>query len=265
MVGYYKLNKTNVEKINMPSINIEKNLYTLWCPLIVEDKDILPAELACLYDTLEIPIITISDFKDFDFSKYEEKKRYLEELSKYLNLNTSIELIEEKKVGHLLFVGYYSKLLSDKLDLSKELKNKIYLAALFHDVGKYNIPASILGKEGKLTKEEYDLVKKHCLFAKDILKDFFDEEIISIIVSHHERCDKSGYPYGIEPSLGAKIVAIADSYDAMIKKRVYSKAKTKEEAIKELNLCTKSVLEGGKGILYDKDLVLKFTNIILSL
>ncbi len=261
MVGYYKLDQKEIEQLKIECHNIEENIYHLCCPLIVKDKKMLDKELLYLYEMLEIPMITLEEVDQFDFEKSKEQQAYLDEFSSYLELNIKIEMIEEQKLGHLLRVAKYARELAEHIKLSKEHIKRIYIAALFHDIGKYLIPEEVLGKPGKLTDEEFEMIQKHCIFARQIVDQFLNEEIIEMIESHHERLDESGYYMGITPSIGAQIIGIADSYDAITSNRIYHNAEKKEEAFKELLLCTQKKEEGGKGTLYDPELVNKFIEI----
>lgn len=258
MLGYYKLDESQINKLPSNSINIEENIYEICCPLIIGDD--LPKDLYYLYETLEVPIIKFEDFKNFDNSKYKELIHYLREFSQYLSLNIEIEMLEEGSLGHLLRVGKYTKELCDLLNIPKNEAKDIYIAGLFHDVGKTGIPKKILSKPDKLTPKEFEIMKNHSLYGVEILKDFLNENTLEIILSHHERCDKSGYPKGIIPSLGAKIIGIADSYDAMLSNRVYKKNKTLAGAQEELIRCSLDIKNGGKGRLYDEDMVRKFVS-----
>lgn len=262
MLGYYSLDKDMLKKLPHNSKNIKDNIYELCCPLVIKDKKSIPSELLCLYETLEIPIISYDEIENFDFEKYHEFCEYLKDFSKYLKLNIDIEKLEEGEVGHLLRVARNSRDLCVQLGLSKEQTKDIYIASLFHDVGKYKVPSSIVGKKGKLSDKEFELIKKHCDYSYDILKDFLPQNTLNAVRSHHERCDGSGYPDGIVPSLDAKIIGIVDSFDAMTSARVYQKPKSIKEALNELFLCGKSVEEGGKGILFDGEIVSKFIEMI---
>ncbi len=111
------------------------------------------------------------------------------------------------------------------LNYSESETRLLTLAGLLHDVGKTRIPNEILEKNSKLTDEEYTLIKKHTLFGYQLVADSpLDNRIKDAVLSHHERCDGSGYPRkltGDKMSDFAKIVAIADVYDAMTSKRSY--------------------------------------------
>jgi putative nucleotidyltransferase with HDIG domain len=114
----------------------------------------------------------------------------------------------------------------------------LHIAAHLHDIGKIGIPDGILLKSGPLTKAEYEVVKQHSSIGYKILKDVKGlEDIAKIIRHHHERFDGKGYPDGLKGKdipLGSRIIALADSFDAMTRPRPYRKAKTEQEALKEI-------------------------------
>lgn len=111
------------------------------------------------------------------------------------------------------------------------------VAALFHDVGKCNVPGEILKKKQRLTPEEYERIKLHPRDSAIILQPVFGEKIASITMMHHERMDGSGYPKGLkgeEIPMEARILMVADSFDAMTTDRGYNKVMTQEEAATEI-------------------------------
>lgn len=126
---------------------------------------------------------------------------------------------------HSLNVSLICTVFGNWLKLSEEEVNILTISGLLHDIGKLMIPAEILNKPGKLTPNEFAIVKQHTQFGYDILKNKnLDERILEAVLTHHERSDGSGYPRGIsdkEISPIAKILAIADVYDAMTARRVY--------------------------------------------
>ena len=152
-------------------------------------------------------------------------------------LNTLYEK-GEMEMLHSRRVSELSSKLASALGLDKEKVDEIRLAGLMHDIGKIGIPEQILNKPGKLTDEEYEIIKKHSEAGYRILKasnEFY--KIAIYVLQHHERIDGKGYPYGLtgeEITLPAKIIAIADAYDAMTSTRSYREAKTKEYAISQL-------------------------------
>jgi len=252
MLGYYKLDESTKKQLGN-AINVEEHLYQLVYPLIIGES--LPQELACLYEMLEIPILSYDEYQQNKRSLSQKQTDYFAKFSEYLSQNTEVELLEEGSLGHLLRVGYYAQELCRYLNLSKEETKEIYFASLFHDLGKTKLPRELLRKPAKLTEEEFELMKLHSVYSYDVLKDFFNDHILEIIRCHHERCDRSGYPDGILPNLGARILGIADSYDTMLSQRVYQTGCSIVEALEELKRCTIQERDGGKGVLYDKVLV----------
>lgn len=261
MVGHYHLREENMEKMGIPIKNIEENVYDLCCPLLVNDKREVPKELLYLYETLGIPVLTVDEYQKFDEDEYHELEEYIRKFSYYLQLNIVVELSEEEKIGHLLRVGKYARELALTAHLSKKEVDNIYIAALFHDIGKSKIPVEIIGKKNKLSDQEFSIIKTHSDLARTILEDFLEEPILRMIEGHHERMDGSGYAKGIVPDIGVQILGIADSYDAMISSRVYHQGTSRESAFEELLQCTTTKEDGGKGILYNADLVNQFITI----
>jgi putative nucleotidyltransferase with HDIG domain len=124
-----------------------------------------------------------------------------------------------------------------ELNLDANKLRRLILAACFHDIGKIEISDYILNKPGPLNDEEYVIMKTHVKYSKKILERNLDPEIAGIVIQHHERINGSGYPYklkGSEILFEAKILAVIDSYDAMVNDRVYKKAMCSTVAIKEL-------------------------------
>ncbi|MEC2744410.1 HD domain-containing protein, partial [Bacillus cereus] len=138
--------------------------------------------------------------------------------------------------------------------------NYLYHSCLLHDIGKMRIPNKILKKPSSLTKEEYDVMKSHPERGIQVLNLFsFLPVDYSIILSHHEKWDGSGYPNGLkkqEISLSARIVAIADAFDAMTSTRMYRTALTPKEAYNQ-------IIEGA-GTQFDPELVTIFQKVFAS-
>ncbi len=130
----------------------------------------------------------------------------------------------------------------------------IYLGALVHDVGKIGIPDSILLKKGKLTDEEFDTIKSHPVIGRDIMGTAgLPQAAIDVMIQHHERFDGSGYPYGLkgkEISLGGRIVAVADVYDALTSDRPYRKGWSSKK--------TCDFIRSKQGTDFDPDIVAAF-------
>ncbi len=156
-------------------------------------------------------------------------------------LQVLVNTVEAKDIYtkfHSQRVAHYSVGIAKVIGLPKEDKDIIKIAGILHDIGKIAIPENILLKEGKLTDEEFDIIKTHPIFGNEILKPlrFFNQER-EIVLYHHERWDGSGYPKGLageDIPLGARILAVVDSFDAMTSDRVYRKGRSFEEALKEI-------------------------------
>ncbi len=154
--------------------------------------------------------------------------------------------------SHIRRLGLYSELMAKHLDWRQDKIDEIRIAAPMHDIGKIGIPDSILKKPGKLTAEEYELMKTHAEIGAKILSNSQSELVKmarEIALGHHERWDGTGYPKGLKGKqipISARIVAIADVFDALIHKRVYKKEMSIDEAIK--------IMQQGRGSHFDPKL-----------
>lgn len=137
----------------------------------------------------------------------------------------NMRIVEDAVYSHSINVGLISRMIGRWLKLDAHDLDTLTLAGLLHDIGKVMIPEDVINKPGKLTDEEFALIKKHPKFGYDILKNQpLDPHVKKAALMHHERCDGSGYPSGLEEDLideYAMIVAIADVYDAMTTARSY--------------------------------------------
>jgi putative nucleotidyltransferase with HDIG domain len=124
-------------------------------------------------------------------------------------------------------VSKYAVQIAEKMKLSKDLCNTVRVGGLLHDIGKIGIPEHILNKSGKLSEDEYNIIKSHPTIGFEMLRhvaDYKKNGVLDIVLYHHERYDGKGYPKGLkgdEIPLAARIVAVADTFDAMVSKRVY--------------------------------------------
>ena len=140
-------------------------------------------------------------------------------------LAQTIDAKDKYTNGHSNRVAEYSRILAKRLGEDEKTQESIYYAALLHDIGKIGIPNSIINKSGKLTPEEYETIKAHPVIGSDILKSISSMPEISIGArSHHEHYDGKGYPDGLAgediPWI-ARIIGVADAYDAMTSNRSY--------------------------------------------
>ena len=142
---------------------------------------------------------------------------------------------------HSQKVTEISVALAKELGLLRNNIEEIQLAGLIHDIGKIGVKESVLNKPGKLTQEEFQLMRLHSEIGEHILKPVIeDEEILKIVRHHHERYDGNGYPDRMKSKqipLGARIVAVADTYDAMTSKRPYREAMDPKKACAEIKCC----------------------------
>ncbi len=167
---------------------------------------------------------------------YEKSKRLLFEIS--LSLSLAIEKRDPYTGGHTKRVLDYSLLIAEGLNFSAKRIDKLKISAILHDIGKIGIPDSILNKKGPLTNKEKELMNKHPEIGAEIVSHIEEmDDVIGGIKYHHENYDGSGYPFGLkgkEIPLFARIIAIADTFDAITTERPYKKALSKDYAIEEL-------------------------------
>ncbi len=146
--------------------------------------------------------------------------------------------------GHSLRVAQYTRMLAKKLGEDEDTIQKFYNIALLHDIGKIGIPDDILNKPGKLTEEEYEIVKTHPYRGYEILKKVkTQKDLVEGAQFHHERFDGRGYPArlaGEKIPLVARIISVADAFDAMSSTRPYRKKMPMDAIVKEIKDCTGS-------------------------
>lgn len=163
---------------------------------------------------------------------------YQSNLDAIYSLATAADAKDEITGNHVYRIQRFSEALALKMGLGEKLAVEIGYSSIMHDVGKLSIPDEILKKPGKLTAEEFSIMKTHTTHAERILsgKPFYAMARI-VAKSHHEKWDGSGYPEGLKGEnipLPARIVAVADAFDAMISKRQYKEAWPMSQAIDEI-------------------------------
>ena len=162
-------------------------------------------------------------------------------------LSEAVDAKDRYTSGHSKRVAEYARMLAVKMGKSKEEQEKIYQAGLLHDVGKIRVPEEIINKPGKLTDEEFNVIKIHPVTGYHILHGISDNDYIAVAAKyHHERYDGKGYPNGLAgekiPEV-ARILGVADSYDAMASDRSYRKALPQE--------IVRAEIEKGMGTQFD--------------
>ncbi|MBK1810967.1 HD domain-containing protein [Clostridium sp. YIM B02505] len=160
--------------------------------------------------------------------------------TKVKDLELMRKAVEEKDMythAHGERVKDFSVKIGEKLMLSNAKMSYLHYAAAFHDLGKINVPDEVLKKPGRLNNEEFEYIKKHPTDGEVIVGDTFIKEAAIAVGQHHERLDGSGYPLGLkgdEICIEAKIIGVADSYDAMTSDRPYKKGMEPMDALMEL-------------------------------
>ncbi|MBT1248263.1 MULTISPECIES: HD-GYP domain-containing protein [unclassified Thermosipho (in: thermotogales)] len=155
-----------------------------------------------------------------------------------LSMIKILEYYDRYTQGHSLRVAELSQKIAKKLNLSSQEISDAYWTGLVHDIGKIAIPNSILNKEGSLTMEEYEIIKKHPIYGFEFLSTSETlKNIATYVYHHHEKWDGTGYPGRLKGEMIpiiSRIISVADSWDAMTSKRAYRDALTYEFALQEI-------------------------------
>lgn len=171
---------------------------------------------------------------------------------------SAIDSKDHYTYDHSINVVKYAVAIAHQMKLTNDEVQDIKHACQLHDLGKIGVPDYILAKHGPLSKEEWEKVKIHTLKGAEILSPLkFLDEIIKLIMSHHERYNGSGYPKGLKGEkipLGARIMLVADAFDAMTSDRPYRKKLGIENAIKELKI--------NSGTQFDPEVVNAFLEVL---
>jgi putative two-component system response regulator len=205
-------------------------------------------QLALYNQHRELEILVKERTKELDDTRLEIVQR----------LGCAAEYKDNETGLHVVRMSWYSKFLAEEIQANDAWVELLYTAAPMHDIGKIAIPDRVLLKPGKLDQEEWAIMQKHVEYGVDILGTH-DSELLSmareIALCHHEKYDGSGYPHGVSGEdipLSARIVAIADVFDALTSERPYKKAWPVEKAI--------ALLEEESGTHFDPKLVPAFIN-----
>jgi putative nucleotidyltransferase with HDIG domain len=177
-----------------------------------------------------------------------------------LSLAQTIELKDPYTRGHCDRVAGLALMIADQLDLPDETKRHIKYGSWLHDCGKIGVPDALLNFDGKLKDAEFDTIKQHPLWGARVARQArLPQAVINIILFHHERYDGEGYPHGLRGRsipIEARIVTVADIYDALTSKRPYRDALPWEEAL--------GLMEAMNGNYLDPDLLWLFNAIIVK-
>ncbi len=240
-----------------------KRIVNKWHVVIVSQNTLMYRDLhlqifASVFSTILVYLIIVifCMYSVRSISGAEQRRQESLEQIKQLNTNiirslaSTIDAKDRYTSGHSQRVANYAVMIAKRMGKSEADQRVIYYAGLLHDVGKIRIPEAVINKPGRLTEEEMDAIHVHSVSGYDILIDIYDDErICQCAKYHHERYDGTGYPNGLEgeniPEI-ARIVAVADSYDAMASDRGYRKALPQDVVRKE-------IVEG-KGTQFDPEI-----------
>ena len=233
----------------------------IYSPCTQADEDSQPADTnAISFGTFEAGLVVAAANIMASHSKnrelFEEQETLLTGIVRAL-IN-AIDAKDPYTCGHSDRVASYAKLIAARIGLDSEECERIYMAGLLHDIGKIGVPDSILGKPGKLTDEEFAIVKKHPEIGYVILKNLQQlDYVLPGVLHHHEAVNGSGYPAGLigeSIPLSARILAVADAYDAMTSDRPYRSGMPSERA--------ESILRSEASKTWDSDIVSTFLECI---
>jgi HD-GYP domain-containing protein (c-di-GMP phosphodiesterase class II) len=184
----------------------------------------------------------MSDVDDLDLARFriaeQEDKFRSQILSVACTLVSLVDLRDSYTGGHSTRVAAYTRSIGTQLGLEDRTLETIVLAASLHDIGKIGVPDYVLLKPGKLTEEEFEYIRKHSEFGWMVLRNLEGmEEASLMLLHHHERFGGGGYPgelAGEDIPFGARMIAVADAYDALTTDRPYRKGRSQEEALDEI-------------------------------
>lgn len=265
------VNKVYDQKKSCFQVNMDGQTATVFSDTVMEDWNVVmivnnDALFADVQTTLRrnilicsaISVLVIMFFTITFIRTSQSLKREMESNQKIEEMNQKIiralvRIIDAKDHytnGHSIRVAEYSKEIARRMKKNEKEQENIYYAGLLHDVGKVRIPSKIINNPGKLTDEESEQIKVHPVTSFHILKDIYDDKSIALGAKfHHERFDGTGYPNGLQgeniPEI-ARIIGVADTYDAMASNRSYRKALPQE--------VIRSEIEKGKGTQFDPEI-----------
>ena len=194
--------------------------------------------LATSIEQLNVP----RDASASDTIKLTERARLLEQLA------GALEARDPYTHGHSRRVARHASIVAQRLGLSSAEIARVRTAATLHDIGKINTPIAILHKPGRLSDEEFAVIKRHPGDGADMVAGLDDPELVEMVRHHHERLDGSGYPSGLvgdEIPIGARIIAVADTFDAVTSRRPYRSASSHRRAMAILNAEAGTQLDPG--------------------
>lgn len=236
------------EFLSVPLIVVKEGKRDVFGVINLTDRDdqqpFSETELKIIGSMMESASIACSNLR----TKMELEKNYFDTVGA---LALALEAKDPYTHGHSQRVTTMCMTVAEAMGFDNESMDQIMFAGMLHDVGKIGISEAILGKKGKLTDDEYEKIKKHPVVGERMVNHISFLKGASLIIRHHhERWDGSGYPDGLrgdEIELAARVMAIADSYDAMTTNRPYRKRLSRHQVLEEL--------EKGKGTQFDPEVL----------
>jgi putative nucleotidyltransferase with HDIG domain len=239
---FNSLNVLTVIFLGTAFSNKSKWFLFLSCSLVVVLRVVIadPEEIThpTAFLTRLIVYLIVTYISSEGTKKYIETKKQKTEL--ILTLAKSLDSRDTNVGNHSESVANYALMIAKEMKLPNEQCESVYIGGLLHDIGKIGITESILSKPMTLNENEYEIIKHHPILGYEIVKyvsSFKKSGILDMVLYHHERYDGKGYPYGLkgeEIPLSARIISIADSFDAMISKRAYKEDNDLDYAILEI-------------------------------
>lgn len=265
---FYKLKDTKDGKINSVLEGEDCTLFVY--PIMGEWLNVLVVSNAELFENVYSQLITnimvlfiifclISFFYYLGYKNEQSYGKKIEEMNIQVvkSLATAIDAKDKYTNGHSSRVAVYAKNIAIRAGYSKEKQDEIYMIGLLHDVGKIGVPDEVINKTSSLTEEEFELIREHPKIGYEILKSIKECENLSVGARwHHERYDGRGYPDGLAGEKipeEARIIAVADAYDAMTSRRSYRTIMAQETV--------KAEIEKGMGTQFDP----KFASLMLQM
>lgn len=221
------------------TISIGMSIY----PSISSNKeDLISHANAALYQAKNMGEDKVNLYQDIMMLIHKNVKSDQQMLGMLKGLLSTINAKDKYTFGHCERVSSYAVMVGEAMGLDKQEIQTLLHAGLLHDIGKIELPKSVLNKSACLSEEELKSVSQHPIHSAHILEPLSNTgNLIDYVIHHHERYDGKGYPDGLkgeEISIGARILCVVDCFDAMVSERPYRRSMTIEEAIIELKRCS---------------------------
>ncbi|MCR5109280.1 MAG: HD-GYP domain-containing protein [Lachnospiraceae bacterium] len=242
-MNYSNSTDYNSEKCTVFVSPVMDQWYTL---IVIPNREWFEDIYSQLAISITVSLITFCLISFFYYIGYKNEQLYgkkVEEMNLQVvsALASAIDAKDTYTNGHSSRVAKYSKMIAERAGYSKSEQDEIYMMGLLHDVGKIGVPDEVINKAGKLTEEEFELIKKHPEIGSGILEMIKERPKLSTGARwHHERYAGGGYPDGLSGDAIPKevrIITVADAYDAMTSRRSYRDVISQDKVRSELEKC----------------------------